>query len=214
MVELHEEVLSSQTARVFECLGGSPSLKGLYLAGGTGLALQLGHRVSADLDLFTERPWSWEGLSPGLSVCGRLIVDRQEPGTFVGAVSGVRVSVFHYPYVLLEEPVETRFQIPVARLRDIGCMKLVAVAQRGSKKDFIDIYHLGRAGMTVRELMTALNQKMPGVEHNPIHILRSLAYFEDAEAEPDPEMLVGYEWGIVREYCLNQAMELLDEITG
>ena len=214
MTELHEEVLSPQTTRVFECLGHSPTLRGLYLAGGTGLALQLGHRLSADLDLFTERPWAWELLSPGLSACGPVMIDRQEQGTFVGAVSGVRVSVFHYPYVLLEEPVATRFRIPVASLLDIGCMKLVAVAQRGSKKDFIDIHQLGQAGISVRELLRALNRKMPGVEHNPVHVLRSLAYFEDAEAEPDPIMLVGYDWGVVREYCLAQATGLLDEITG
>jgi hypothetical protein len=55
---------------------------------------------------------------------------------------------------------------------------------------------------------------MPGVEHNPVHVLRSLAYFEDAEQEPDPIMLTAYDWGTVREYCLAQAMELLDEITG
>jgi hypothetical protein len=55
---------------------------------------------------------------------------------------------------------------------------------------------------------------MPGVEFNPVHILRSLAYFEDAEAEPDPVMLAAYDWRQVREYCLRQAEALLAGIVG
>jgi hypothetical protein len=211
---LHEEVLSPETARVFECLGGRPELRAFYLAGGTGAALQLGHRLSADLDLFTERPWTWDGVAPALSACGPVVVDRQEEGTFVGSVSGVRVSLFRYPYPLLEEPIPTRFGIPLARLVDVGCMKLVAVSQRGSRKDFVDLYELSRAGVSVREILAALPVKMPAVALNPVHVLRSLAYFGDAEAEPDPIMLAPYDWSVVRGYCLRQADALLDEIVG
>jgi hypothetical protein len=211
---LHDEVLSPATAAVFERLGHQPDLAAFYLAGGTGAALQLGHRRSADLDLFCERPWKWERLAPALAACGAVEIDRQEAGTFVGAVDGVRVSLFHYPYVLLEEPIATRFGLPVAGLLDIGCMKLVAVSQRGSRKDFVDLYELGRAGVGIREILTALGAKMPAIGLNPVHVLRSLAYFEDAEAEPEPMMLVQYEWSIVREYCLRQADALLEEIVG
>jgi hypothetical protein len=189
-------------------------LRALYLAGGTGAALQLGHRLSADLDLFTERPWSWDRVAPTLSACGPVVVDRQEEGTFVGSVGGVRVSLFRYPYALLEEPISTRFGIPLARLLDVGCMKLVAVSQRGSRKDFVDLYELSRAGISVREILAALPVKMPAVALNPVHVLRSLAYFDDAEAEPDPIMLVPYDWSVVRGYCLRQADALLDEIVG
>jgi len=212
VVELHEEVLSPETSSVFGCLATQASLSAFYLAGGTAAALQLGHRLSLDLDLFSERRWSWDSVSQALSACGKVTVDIQEPGTFVGSVSEVRVSLFHYPHVLIEEPVPTRFGIPLASLADIGCMKLVAVAQRGSKKDFVDIYHLGAAGYTVRDLMRLLDRKMPGVAFNPLHIIKSLAYFDDADAEPDPIMLVPYDWPAVREYCARQADALLAEI--
>jgi hypothetical protein len=197
---------------IFECLGGQTSMSAFYLAGGTAVALHLGHRISEDLDLFTERPWSFETIAPALAVCGPVVVDRQESGTFVGSVGGVRVSLFHYPYVVIEEPVPTRFGLPVADLADLGCMKLVAVAQRGSRKDFVDLYYLGAAGYSIRELLALLPRKMPGVEFNPVHILRSLAYFEDAEAEPNPVMLVPYDWAKVREYCIAEAGALLEEI--
>lgn len=214
MGPLHEESLSPATRETLARLGEQRELAGFYLAGGTGLALQLGHRLSDDLDLFTERPWSWEPIAPALTACGTVVIDSAGPGTFVGSVAGVRVSLFHYPYVLLEESVRGRFAVPVAGLLDIGCMKLVAVAQRGSRKDFIELYHLGRAGLTIRELLTALPRKMPAVEFNPVHVLRSLAYFEEAEAEPDPVMLADHDWKTVREYCLRQADALLAEIVG
>jgi hypothetical protein len=212
MVDLHEEVLSAETSRVFARLGELPELASFYLAGGTAVALQLGHRLSLDLDLFSERQWSWEKVAPALSSIGDVVIDRQEDGTFVGTVGGVRVSLFHYPYVLLEQPLPTRFAIPLASLTDIGCMKLVAIAQRGSRKDFIDLYLLGREGLTVRELLRVLPRKAPGVEWNPVHVLRSLAYFEDAEAEPEPVMLAPYDWRDVRRYCLDQSQALLGEV--
>ena len=122
------------------------------------------------------------------------------------------MSLFHYPYVLLDEPLVGHSGLPIASLRDIGCMKLVAIAQRGSRKDFIDLYYLAEAGFTVRGLLADLSRKMPGVRQNPVHILRSLAYFEDAEAEPDPVMLVPYAWTDVRRYCLAEAEQLLAEV--
>ncbi len=211
---LHEEALPGGSAAVFERLGKQPEFAAFYLAGGTAAALLMGHRLSEDLDLFTERPWRWERMARAMAAAGDVEIDRQEDGTFVGLVSGVRVSLFEYPYVLLEEPVPTRFGIPVAQLLDIGCMKLVAVAQRGSRKHFVDLYCLGREGFTIRELMTALQRKMPAVTPNPVHVLRSLSYFEDAEAEAEPLMLVPFEWRQVREYCQRQADSLLAEVLG
>lgn len=212
MSELHEEVLAERTRVVFACLGGQTSMSAFYLAGGTAVALHFGHRISEDLDLFTERPWSLERIAPTLAACGTVVVDRQEAGTIVGSIGGVRVSLFHYPYVVIEELVSTQFGLPVASLADLGCMKLAAVAQRGSRKDFVDLYYLGAAGYSIRELLALLPRKMPGVEFNPVHVLRSLAYFEDAEAEPDPVMLVPYDWAKVREYCITEAGALLEEV--
>ncbi len=212
MSELREEVLAERTEAVFECLGRQASLSGFYLAGGTAVALHLGHRVSEDLDLFTERPWSLSTVVPTLTALRTSGRGPPGGGDVRGSVAGVRTSLFHYPYVVLEEPLPTRFGLPIARLADLGCMKLVAVAQRGSRKDFVDLYYLGAAGYTIRELLRLLPRKMPGVEFNPVHILRSLAYFEDAEAEPDPVTRVPYRWADVREYCLAEAEALLIEI--
>jgi hypothetical protein len=212
IVPIHEDVLDAAAIEVFARLGEQRELASFYLAGGTGVALQLGHRRSIDLDLFTERPWSFDRIRPALSLAGRIVVDRAEPGTLVGTVGGVRVSLFHYEAPLLEEPISTRFGIPVASLIDLACMKLIAVSQRGSRKDFVDLYYLGDHGIAVRDIVMALARKYPSTEYNPVHLLRSLAYFEDAEAEPDPVMLVPYSWERVRRYALDQSQELLDGI--
>ncbi len=211
---LHEEVLDARSVEVFENLGQQPELRQFYLAGETAAALQMGHRRSLGLDLFTERPWSFDLVQPALASVGEFAVDRAEPGTFVGAVGGVRTSLFHYAYPLLDPPLETRFGIPLASLLDIGCMKLVAVSQRGGRKDFIDLYYLGERGITPLEIASVLTRKFPGTSFNEVHIARSLAYFDDAEAEPEPIMLRPYSWSQVRRYALDQAQALLDKIVS
>jgi len=206
---LHEEVLDQATARLLANLGSTESFSTFYLAGGTGLALQLGHRRSVDLDLFSERKWSPTRTLPYLASFGEVTVDIQDEDTFSGRVGGVRMSLFYYRYPLIEPTVPSRFGIPLAGLRDIAAMKLVAVSQRGSRKDFVDLYALGQAGLPPGKALDALREKASGISFNPVHIARSLAYFVDAEGEAELLMLAPYEWGTVKRYCLDQSRALL-----
>lgn len=216
---LHPEVLDERTSSLLARIAQEDAFRDFYLAGETGLALQLGHRVSLDLDLFSERPWSASGVRDAARALGPTTVDLESEGTLVGEIDGVRVSFFHYPYPLLEPPVRVRGEaagsapaFPLAGLLDIACMKLVAVSQRGSRKDFIDLYFLHRAGVDIRSAIHALTRKMPGVAHNLVHLVRSLAYFVDAESEPEPRMLVSFEWSEARDHALAQSRVLLQEI--
>jgi hypothetical protein len=211
-MELHEEVLDAASARLLESIGSLSALSQFYLAGGTGLALQLGHRRSLDLDLFSERKWSPELLLPVLAGIGPVAVDRQDEDTLVGGLAGVRISFFFYPYRLLRPPLATPYGVSLASLLDIGCMKMVAVSQRGSRKDFVDLYALGRAGLAPQELLRALGEEAPATLYNPIHIARSLAYFSDAEEEPPLDMLEEHDWNAVKRYCLNAGREILWEL--
>ncbi|MHB8869891.1 MAG: nucleotidyl transferase AbiEii/AbiGii toxin family protein [Thermoleophilia bacterium] len=217
--ELHREVLDENTAALLSRLAREDAFRDFYLAGGTGLALQLGHRVSLDLGLFSERPWSAAAVLDAARALGPTVIDLESEGTLVGSIGGVRVSFFHYPYPLLEPPLrateatpDAMPTFPLARLLDIACMKLVAVSRRGSRKDFVDLYFLDRAGVDIRSAIQALPRKMPGVEHNLVHLIRSLAYFADAESEPGPRMLVPFEWREAREHALTQSQALLQEI--
>jgi hypothetical protein len=69
-------------------------------------------------------------------------------------------------------------------------MKLVALSQRGTKKDFVDLFFLLREKLTIEDLKTLVEQKFTGVRYNWTHIIRSLGYFEEAENDPAPLMAV------------------------
>jgi ABC-type hemin transport system ATPase subunit len=91
-------------------------------------------------------------------------------------------------------------------------MKLIAVSQRGSRKDFVDLYFLGLAGVDLRHVLDTLPRKMPGIVHNRVHLARSLAYFADAESEPEPRMLVPFRWSSARDYSLARSRAILQKI--
>jgi hypothetical protein len=119
------------------------------------------------------------------------------PGTLHGTLQGVRVSFLEHKYEWVEAPVVwEEFGCALASLDDLGCMKLSAVAQRGSRKDFVDVYALG---VTHKPLgaMVELYQKKYGVG-DIAHLLYGLAYFDDAEREPLPTMLWDVSWERIR----------------
>jgi hypothetical protein len=96
----------------------------------------------------------------------------------------------------------------VASVRDIALMKMVAISQRGSIKDFIDLFFIAREFKPVDTLIPELSIKYVGVQFNTNHILRSLCYFEDAEKEPMPNMLIACDWQEVKEYFVNEVKRL------
>jgi hypothetical protein len=117
-----------------------------YLGGGTALAIHLGHRRSVDFDWFTQEHITDPlRLAQDLNDQGIVFVTRSiERGTLHGSVSGVQVSFLEYRYPLLQPLVAwPMFGCTLASPEDLACMKLSALAQRGAKKDFIDIYALG-----------------------------------------------------------------------
>jgi hypothetical protein len=198
-LKAHLEVLGRGQRRVLQGLGPLADERGFYLAGGTALALQLGHRRSVDFDWFTSRP-----LADPLRLAGQiqseagiaLVVDATERGTLHGRVSGVRVSFIEYRYPLLADLIRpSSVATPLASLADIGCMKLSALAQRGARKDFVDVYALGLR-MPLAELLRLYRTKF-GVSDLG-HVLVALTYFEDAERERPPRMLRRAEWTVVK----------------
>ena len=166
-----------------------PALARTRLVGGTALALQLGHRVSVDLDVFG--PWDERlDLKAELSACGT-VEDAGGSGKMrFFAVDGVKVDCVAYPHPWLDPPVEED-GVRLAGLRDIAAMKLSAVTRRGSRKDFVDVaFLLGR--FPLAEMMSFFREKFRGA--NEYIVLRSLTYFADAETQPLPRMLAPFDW--------------------
>lgn len=204
---MFSETLSPDTARLIEKIRNSPWLSCYYLAGGTALALHLGHRTSIDLDFFTESEVEEMTMVDHLRKAGDLRLDQMGRGAIVGSLDGVRISFFKYPYRLLDPLLEWN-GLKVASIHDIALMKMVAIFQRGSIKDFIDLFFIVREFKPIDALIPELSIKYVGVQFNTNHILRSLCYFEDAEKEPMPTMIAACDWQDVKEYFVNEVKRL------
>lgn len=182
-----------------------------YLAGGTGLALLIGHRQSLDLDMFSER-------NIDIQTCLEIISDlkgqiiSQEKGTVHAECRNVRLSFLHYPYPLLAEQ-KTYRGIRIASIEDIACMKAVAVSQRGEKKDFFDLYVLIQK-LGPERLKELLVRKYGPQLINLYHILKSFLFFEDAEAEPEPKVLTDITWPEVKDYFLRNEKQFKEVFLG
>ncbi len=194
----HNEVLARRQQRVLTQIGPLLSRLGFYLAGGTAVALHLGHRRSVDFDWFT-----FDGLSNPLQFAAEIrdegiafTTDHVAPGTLHGSVQGVRVSMIRFRYPMLSALRKMRSGIHIAGKADLAAMKLSDVTQRGAKKDFVDIYALGKKTRSLQKMLNWYREKF-AVE-NVAHLMYSLAYFEDAERERLPRMLWDINWQAVK----------------
>jgi hypothetical protein len=195
----HPEVLSRRQDQVLTRLGPPLTARGFYLGGGTAVALHLGHRRSVDLDWFTaERLGDPLRLAQGLRDAGLAFVTGQTaPGTLYGTIAGMRISLLEYRYPLLKPAARWRpGKCRIASRADLAAMKLAAVAQRGAKKDFIDLYALGRSGASLRQSLRWYQRKY--AVGDVAHVLYSLAYFDEADRERMPRMIWGADWRTVK----------------
>jgi Nucleotidyl transferase AbiEii toxin, Type IV TA system len=167
-----------------------------YLAGGVAVALRLQHRRSRDLDLFvaTSDPVT---LTTALEERGVRILSRSD-GTLHLDVGGVPASILRYRYPLLEDPERLAgIPVPVASPDDLECMKLSAIAGRGAARDLWDLHALIEArGRTLAQALEAYGRKFAAEDIG--HVVRSLVYFDDAEAEPMPAGLTDAHWARIK----------------
>lgn len=199
--------INSEAKRVLEKIAANPVFSSFYLAGGTALAIQLGHRESIDLDWFSREDFSNSRVKESLSKLGQLEVNSEEEGTLHGVLDGVKISFLRYPYENLF-PLISFERTYLADERDIAAMKIDAVSSRGSRKDFIDVYFLLQK-YSVNEIFDFFEKKYKDIKYNKLHILKSLVYFETAEIEPMPIMIKKAEWGDVKSEITAKVDELL-----
>ena len=194
---MYEKVINAKTKRVLESLDKIEAIKNFYLAGGTALALQLGHRKSIDLDLFSRKDFSTGELKTILSQIGKLKVYSEEERTLNASINGVKISFLGYKYKMLFPSVKYGKNLKLASIQDIACMKVDAISSRGNKKDFIDFYFLLKE-YSLKEILGFFDKKYSGIKYSQLHILKSLIYFQDAEEDPLPVMLKSADWSEVK----------------
>ncbi len=181
-----------------------PELAGFNLAGGTSLALQIGHRISIDLDLFGIRPFEKEEILELVSGLGAYHLIHQTKNILVFNIQGVKVDFVNYKYSLLQE-VRLEEGIRLLSLPDICAMKLSAITGRGRKRDFVDLFFLMKR-YSLQELLAFYNAKYPdGAE---FLVARSLTYFEDADLDEDLLLFEEADWSTVKETITKEVKKL------
>lgn len=194
---LRYETIAPSTLRLLQRLQALPELCETRLVGGTALALQLGHRVSVDLDLFGR--WA-DGVDFDalFASAGKTEKSSSTPNGKMQFyyVDDIKVDCVTYDQFPWLAPAVCEDGLVLADVVDIAAMKLNAITNRGTRKDFVDLYFLLKR-FSLRELMGFYHRKYPGA--NDALTLRSLAYFADAEDQPMPRMLVPSQWDECRD---------------
>ncbi|HAL61471.1 MAG TPA: hypothetical protein DCP08_03580 [Chloroflexi bacterium] len=214
MNALHWEAVPEVARDILALLGQTALAEQFYLAGGTGLALLLGHRISADLDLFSrentlsssERRELLRALAefwPG----DALKVALEKDGTLIIALQGVTTSLFHYQYPLVSPTMSLAGNLSLASLEDIGLMKVAAIIGRGTKRDFVDLFFVTKE-VPLERLLELGATKFPQARDLPLQALKAMAYFADADRDPALRTLVEVDWEEVKHHFEAQAVSL------
>jgi hypothetical protein len=196
---MHRECFSEKGWELFRAMAVLTHEFQATLAGGTALALQLGHRISYDLDFFTLQDFTPDTAISIIRKTGLPFrVTSEGVGMLNAEVNGIKVSLLRFDHPFLATPLELD-GIPIAGMLDIASMKVIALSQRGLKRDFVDLcfilqdkpFHLVAAHMVKRFGA----ERVP-----PVHIGKSLVYFADADGNPEPAYLQGktVKWEVIK----------------
>jgi hypothetical protein len=206
----HWEVVTPLTRSLLEELGALPDLNAFYLAGGTALALRLGHRISQDLDLFANVEALDDALrqrvTAALDHARRITVLQDSPMGLILDVEGLALGLFTYGYPVIE-PLERVLQVQVCGLLDIGLMKLDAIAGRGFRKDFYDVYFIARR-IPLADLFARSVEKFPSARGFGMRVLSALVDFDIADSQDEPMLLAPVTWEDVKAFFVVEARRL------
>lgn len=196
--------LTDEQQRALDRLSSVTALREFYLAGGTAIGLHLGHRTSADLDLFSMAAHvSLEDLRLSLvTQLPEFEVVSVSDATILGRMLGISVDIVRYPYPPLEPPETQGRVVPVASLLDLATMKLSAIARRGLRRDFWDLHEIiQRSELDLATVADAFKRRFGRSDADLYHVLRALTHFEDAEAETTlPRGMSAVQWRSIRSW--------------
>lgn len=218
--ELHLDALPPDTQKAFIKASSFPLLnsESWYLAGGTALALQAGHRQSVDLDFFTtDATFDTAKLERSLlqESGGEWATTSSDDGTLYGLLCGAKASFIAYPFF---QPASNSLRCGTIRILspdDIAVMKIIAISQRGKKRDFLDLFwYCSVHGGSLCDTILRAKEQYPNTEHNMPHLIKSLSYFDDAEDDPMPRLNFDADWEGVKEFFRTEVTVVAKELLG
>jgi len=191
---LHYSTIHPKTLQLLKDLQEIEFLNEYFLVGGTSLALQIGHRISIDLDLFAYSDMEVSPVLDYINHLGKVRVVNQTPKILNLFIDDIKVDFVSYRYKFIDSPINID-KLKLATIQDIAAMKLSAIAGRGSRKDFIDLYFILEQ-FTLPQIFDFYNSKFP--DGTDFLVFKSLTYFDDAEIEPMPKMLKQINWNEIK----------------
>ena len=201
---LHYETIEPDTLELLKKLLKTSAFQDLRLVGGTSLALQIGHRKSIDIDLFGSIQCDDLTIVTTLKKIGQLTILKQTENIKIFIVNDVKVDIVNYPYPWLDDAL-IEYGIRLASVKDIAAMKLSAITNRGSRKDFIDL-SLMLKDYGFKKMLEFYQQKYD--DGSVFLVLKSLVYFDDAETEAMPDMLADLGWEKVKNSIKDALLEM------
>jgi len=208
MSKLFWNTITEDMSLVLTEFSQSAIAKSFYLAGGTALSLQIGHRLSVDLDFFSpteDIPTIRTGIENALAPFQSTLADSSW-GNLIYITKNVRVGFYGYGFPLVAPMVEIE-GIRLASIEDIALMKLDAMLSRAARKDFYDLYFICK-NLPLKQLFKKARQKYPSVRDFEAQTTKRLVYFENAENESELSLIDSVSWQIVKEYFIKQAKEI------
>lgn len=204
---MHPKVLSKEAWKTVRSLVVEGLVDSWTMAGGTALALQLGHRYSEDLDFFRHETFDVDTLISRLAQVGKVRIQSRTTDTLHTLLNDLRISFLTAQAPLLFPGTLYR-GMTLADPRDIAVMKLIAIGGRGSRKDFIDLYFILQGGSSLEGIFALIRQRFTNIDYNEYHLLKSLVWFDDAETEPMPAMIRAVKWTTVRMKIVEAVREI------
>ena len=187
MLFLDKKYIPPVALELLRHLQSDKTLDDFFLVGGTALALQLGHRLSIDLDFFNQKPFDTQLLISHLSSNYNFRANSISTNTILGFIGETKIDFLSHQYPLVNDLIQAdgfRF----GSLEDISAMKLNAIVHSGQRlKDYWDIYFLLEK-MPLSRMLESYQTKYPA--SSPIIALKALSYFDDINQALHKPMLL------------------------
>jgi predicted nucleotidyltransferase component of viral defense system len=214
-INLKFSTLPRATKKALDFLAGQSWLENTdwYLAGGTALALSTGLRKSVDLDFFSKaKNFSNEDLLNNFADNPDWKITINRKNTIYGELFKAKVSFIAYPFFVPKQKPIRYGSIKVLQPIDIAVMKVIAISQRGRKRDFFDLYWCAKNIEPLEKTIKRLKSQYPSVAHDYHHILKSLVYFADAESDPAPEIDFPVSWKEVKKFFVTEIPQIMRQL--
>lgn len=202
---LHTETVDPHTLELLRGIQRLPFFKDTRLVGCTALSLEYGHLMSIDLDFFGTFIRDVQVVQSALDGFEQVVAHYNTPSIYAFSVNGLKVDIVSYKYPWLDDPL-CYDGVKMASPRDIGAIKLSAIAGRGSKKDFVDVYYLLQQ-FSLAELISFYEEKYS--DGNTFLVLKSLTYFDDADATEVDMLDSSVSWSEMKDHIMAEHLHFI-----